>query len=438
MTRDPDVLDTWFSSGLWPFSTLGWPEETTELRRYYPTSALVTGFDIIFFWVARMMMMGLHFRDDVPFRDVYIHALVRDEKGHKMSKTRGNVIDPLALIDEYGADALRFTLAAMAAQGRDIKLATSRVEGYRNFATKLWNAARFAEMNECTLQPDFDPCKVSETVNRWIVGETERAEGEITQALEAYKFNEAASAIYEFVWGRFCDWYVELSKPVLNGDDAGAIAETRACTAWTLDQIMKLLHPFMPFITEELWARTGEHAVKRDSLLALAAWPDLAGLTDSAADAEIGWIIDLVSEIRSVRSEMRVPAGAKISVVIIDANDLWRQRVERHKETLMRLARLNHIGFGDSAPKGAAVIVVQDASVALPLTDIIDMAAEKARLEKEMDRLKGEVKKIDGKLANANFVAKAPPEVVEENRERRLEFEAAITRLTRAVDRIDA
>src|SRR5581483_6675860 len=258
LTRDPDVLDTWFSSALWPFSTLGWPERTPELARYYPTSALVTGFDIIFFWVARMMMMGLHFMKEVPFRDVYIHALVRDEKGAKMSKTKGNVMDPLVVIDQYGADALRFTLAAMAAQGRDIKLSTSRIEGYRNFATKLWNAARFAEMNECVRQREFRPGEVKETINRWIGGEVERTTAAVTAGIEAYKFNEAATAIYDFTWGTFCDWYLELAKPILTGNDEPAKAETRATIAWALDQVLKLLHPFMPFITEELWTRLVE------------------------------------------------------------------------------------------------------------------------------------------------------------------------------------
>ena len=256
LARDEDVLDTWFSSGLWPFSTLGWPDETPELKRYYPTSALVTGFDIIFFWVARMMMLGLHFMDEVPFRDVYIHALVRDERGAKMSKSKGNVIDPLELIDRYGADALRFTLAAQAAQGRDIKLSIQRVEGNRNFATKIWNAARFAEMNSCAHAPGFDPRAVDETLNRWILGETAKAVDEVTQGIVLYKFNEAAGAAYRFVWNVFCDWYLELAKPVLQGADGAAKDETRATVAFVLDQICKLLHPFMPFLTEELWAST--------------------------------------------------------------------------------------------------------------------------------------------------------------------------------------
>ncbi|MFA6207215.1 MAG: valine--tRNA ligase, partial [Methylocystis sp.] len=294
LTRDEDVLDTWFSSALWPFSTLGWPEKTPELARYYPTSALVTGFDIIFFWVARMMMMGLYFMDEVPFRDVYIHALVRDEKGAKMSKSKGNVIDPLRLIDEYGADALRFTLAAMAAQGRDIKLSTQRVEGYRNFATKLWNASRFAEINGCARVPGYDPRANKITLNRWIVGEAARATADVSAAIEAYRFNDAANAVYRFVWSVFCDWYVELAKPMLQGADGAEKDETRATTAFVLDQIYALLHPFMPFLTEELWAIKGADGPKRETMLALAAWPSLEGLEDAEAESEIGWVVDVI------------------------------------------------------------------------------------------------------------------------------------------------
>src|SRR3954452_11598473 len=283
LKQDEDVLDTWFSSALWPFSTLGWPDATPELKRYYPTDVLVTGFDIIFFWVARMMMMGLHFMGEVPFHTVYIHALVRDERGAKMSKSKGNVVDPLNLIDEYGADALRFTLAAMAAQGRDVKLSTQRIEGYRNFATKLWNAARFAEMNECVRQKGFNPGAAKETVNRWIAGEVQRTAAAVTAGIEAYKFNEAATAVYEFTWGTFCDWYLELTKPILVGNDEAAKAETRATTAWALDQVLKLLHPFMPFITEELWARLVEVGIERENMLCLSSWPAFEGLANAAA-----------------------------------------------------------------------------------------------------------------------------------------------------------
>ena len=436
LTRDEDVLDTWFSSALWPFSTLGWPEETPELERYYPTSVLVTGFDIIFFWVARMMMMGLYLRKEVPFEDVYIHALVRDEKGQKMSKSKGNVMDPLVVIDEYGADALRFTLSAMAAQGRDIKLSKQRVEGYRNFATKLWNAARFAEMNECVRQRDFDPAKVEATINKWVIGETERAAAAVTAGIEAYRFNEAAGAAYEFVWGVFCDWYLELIKPLLMGDDEAAKSETRACVAWTLDQILKLLHPFMPFLTEELWAHMVEHGEGRSSLLTLSAWPVLEGNEDDAADAEIGWVINLISEVRSVRSEMHVPAGAKIPLVLVGADAQVRMRCDRHEETIGRLARLDEISFADAPPKGAALIVTGDTTAAIPLEGVIDMAAEKARLAREIDETTELLSKEKAKLDNPQFVAKANPDAVETARERVDEFEGKIARLSGALKRL--
>ncbi len=438
LVRDEDVLDTWFSSALWPFSTLGWPEETPEVARYYPTDVLVTGFDIIFFWVARMMMTGLHFMKEVPFSDVYIHALVRDEKGQKMSKSKGNVIDPLVLIDKYGADALRFTLAAMAAQGRDIKLSTSRVEGYRNFATKLWNAARFAEMNEAQLAAEFDPTALNQTINRWIVGETEQALRDVNGHLEAYKFNEAAGSAYEFVWGIYCDWYLELIKPVLTGDDADAIAETRATVAWVLDEILKMLHPFMPFITEELWERVAESGMKRENVLALTSWSALEGLQDDAAAAEIGWVVKLVSEVRSVRSEMNVPAGAKIPLEVVGATTEQRERLERHEETISRLARLSETRFVDVASEGAAAIVFEETTAALPLKGVIDLDAERKRLAKEIDKVRSEIAKIDGKLANPQFVERAPEEVVEENRERRVEFEGQVGRFEAALKRLEA
>jgi valyl-tRNA synthetase len=341
LERDPDVLDTWFSSALWPFSTLGWPDQTIELKKYYPTSVLVTGWDILFFWVARMMMMGMHFMKEVPFHTVYIHAIVRDEKGAKMSKSKGNVVDPLAVIDEYGADAFRFTLAAMAAQGRDIRVSQQRIEGYRNFATKLWNAARFAEMNECVRQKGFDPSATRETINRWIGGEVQRTAAAVTAGIEAYKFNEAATAVYEFTWGTFCDWYLELAKPILTGSDEAAKAETRASIAWALDQVLKLLHPFMPFITEELWARTAEHADARDSMLIEAPWPDLkALLKNDDASAEMRWIIDLVMGVRSIRAEMNVPPAAKVALVLKDASSESKERLDRNLGVIQTLARL--------------------------------------------------------------------------------------------------
>jgi valyl-tRNA synthetase len=438
LKRDEDVLDTWFSSALWPFSTLGWPDATPELDRYYPTSVLVTGFDIIFFWVARMMMMGLHFTNQVPFSTVYIHALVRDEKGQKMSKSKGNVIDPLLLINQYGADALRFTLAIMAAQGRDIKMSKHRVEGNRNFATKLWNAARFAEMNECVRQRDFDPKSVKTTLNRWITGEVERTTAAVTRSIENYKFNEAAGAVYEFTWGLFCDWYLELIKPTLNATDEAAKAETRATTAWVLDQILKLLHPFMPFITEELWGRLVEVGAARQSLLALSQWPVFDGLIDADADAEIDWLIKLVSDVRSVRAEMNVPPRAKIGLVLIGASTETRGRAVRHEETIKRLARLDSISFEKSAPKGSVQIVVGETTACLPLAGVIDMAAEKRRLAKGLADAEGDKAKMEAKLSNPSFLAKAREEAVEEARERKAELENQIGKLKAALKRVEA
>jgi valyl-tRNA synthetase len=436
LTRDPDVLDTWFSSALWPFSTLGWPDETPELARYYPTNALVTGFDIIFFWVARMMMMGLHFQHEVPFHDVYIHALVRDEKGAKMSKSKGNVIDPLALIDNYGADSLRFTLAAMAAQGRDIKLSTQRVEGYRNFATKLWNAARFAELNLCIRTAAFAPKDVAIALNKWIIGEAAKACADITAAILAYRFNDAANIAYRFVWNIFCDWYLELAKPLLQGHDEAAKAETRATTAFMLDEIAKLLHPFMPFITEELWAIKGAEGPPRAGLLALAPWPQLDGLEDAQAESEIGFIVELVSEIRSVRAEMNVPAAAQIPLVLAGAAAAVESRVKSWDETIKRMARLSDIAFAAQPPAKSVQMIVRGTLACLPLEGIIDFAAEKARLAKEIDRLKGEAKKTEAKLANADFVARAPEEVVEENRERLAEARARQEKLAAALEKL--
>jgi valyl-tRNA synthetase len=434
LTRDEDVLDTWFSSALWPFSTLGWPDETPELARFYPTNVLVTGFDIIFFWVARMMMMGLHFKKEIPFHDVYIHALVRDEKGAKMSKSKGNVIDPLQLIDEYGADALRFTLAAMAAQGRDIKLSTQRVEGYRNFATKLWNASRFAEMNGCARVSGYDPRANKVTLNRWIVTEAARTVRDVSAAIDAYRFNDAAGAAYRFVWNVFCDWYVELTKPLLTGPDGAEKDETRATTAFVLDQIYALLHPFMPFITEELWAIKGAEGPARDSLLVLAQWPSLEGLEDAEAESEIGWVVDLISEVRSLRAEMNLNVETELLLIGADAG--LQARATRWEETIRKLARQSKIGFADAAPKSSAQIIVRGGVVAIPLEGVIDLGAEKARLAKEIGKLEGEVKKVDAKLANPGFLAKADEDVIEEHKERRDEAQARIDKLTAALGRL--
>jgi valyl-tRNA synthetase len=461
ITRDEDVLDTWFSSGLWPFSTLGWPDDTSEVKRYYPTNVLVTGWDIIFFWVARMMMMGLHFMKDAPFSTVYIHRLVRDEKGAKMSKSKGNVIDPLGVIDDFGADALRFALARGAAHSHDIKLSPQLVETNRNFATKLWNACRFAEMNGCAQPAGFDPTAAKETLNRWIAHETSRATREVTEAIEGYRFNDAANAIYRFVWNVYCDWYVELAKPVLMGEEGAAKAETRAMTAWARDEILKLLHPFMPFITEELWAVTA----KRDRLLVLAEWPrkasvvteeqiasmalagpgdpliapvmaalDAGDFSDPAAEAEIGWVVDLVTAIRSLRSEMNIPPATLIPLVLSGASTETKERAQRWNDTVKRLARLADISFADRPPEGAVQLLVRGEVVALPLKGVIDLSAEKARLDKEIVKADADIKRVDAKLSNEKFVANAPEEIVEEEKEKR---EAAVERKAKILEALE-
>jgi valyl-tRNA synthetase len=437
LTRDEDVLDTWFSSALWPFSTLGWPEKTPELARYYQTDVLVTGFDIIFFWVARMMMMGLHLMKDEhgkpvePFHTVYVHALVRDKHGQKMSKSKGNVIDPLELIDEYGADALRFTLAIMAAQGRDVKLDPARIAGYRNFGTKLWNATRFADMNGVKLDPSFRPEAAKLTVNRWILTELADIVTLVTQGIEQFRFNEAAGSLYRFVWNQYCDWYLELLKPIFMGDDEVAKAEAQACAAYVLSETYKMLHPFMPFMTEELW----EHTAARDSLLCHADWPT-SGFADKAAADEINWLIEVVSGIRSARAEMNVPPGAKAPLVIVGANALTRERSERQGAAIERLARVDGISFADVVPKGAAQIVVGEATACLPLGSLIDLDAEKGRLAKSRDKTQAEIDRINAKLSNEKFVANAKPELVEAEREKLAELTQQLASLDAALARL--
>ncbi|MDP9126925.1 MAG: valine--tRNA ligase, partial [Pseudomonadota bacterium] len=425
LKRDEDVLDTWFSSALWPFSTLGWPEPTRELKRYYPTDVLVTGFDIIFFWVARMMMMGLHFMQDVPFETVYIHALVRDEKGQKMSKTKGNVLDPLNIIETYGCDALRFTMAHMSTPGRDIKLAPGRIEGNRNFATKLWNAARYCQMNECAWQPGFDPAAVKQTLNRWIVAETKFAADKVARHLDEFRFDLSAAAAYDFIWNSFCDWYLEFTKPVIGGGDQAAKAETRATTAWVLGQIMRLLHPFMPYITEELWG----HFVG-GSLLMKDAWPVLPdAVADKTAQAEIGWVIKLISTIRAIRAELNVPGNAQVQLQLKDVNESSRARLERHHSLVLRLSRVAEITYVTAVPKGAAQAIIEEMTLILPLADIIDLEQERARLGKETEKWAAEIRKVDAKLGNKDFVERAPPEIIEEHQARKSEAEAMLAKL---------
>jgi valyl-tRNA synthetase len=435
LKRDEDVLDTWFSSALWPFSTLGWPERTREVERYYPTDVLVTGFDIIFFWVARMMMMGCKFMGDVPFRTVYIHALVRDEHGQKMSKSKGNVIDPLDLIEKYGCDALRFTLTALAAQGRDIKLATSRVEGYRNFGTKLWNAARFAEMNRCAYVADFDPAGAKLTVNRWIIGSVALLARRLETAFDEYKFNDAASALYEFTWGSFCDWYLEFTKPILQSGDAAMQAETRATTAWVLVQLVHLLQPIMPFLAETLWRHlAGEGA----PMLIAARWPEFApDLVSRDAIAEMDWVVSLVSAIRTARSELNVPAGAEIAAYQ-QSEPTAEGRMTAHRGSILRLARLIDIKGADALPKDAQAVqvVVDGATVSLDLAGTVDFVKERARLAKEAASTEADLDKIAKKLGNEQFLAKAKPEVVEEQRGRQAELGAVLAQLRAALKRL--
>ena len=416
LTRDPDVLDTWFSSGLWPIGTLGWPEQTDELAKYFPTSVLITGFDIIFFWVARMMMMQYAVVDQKPFDTVYVHALVRDEKGKKMSKSLGNVLDPLDLIDEYGADAVRFTLTAMAAMGRDLKLSTARIAGYRNFGTKLWNAHRFAEMNgvfedSVAAVTYTSHTEVDHTLNKWIIGETARVREEVDAALDNYRFNDAANALYAFVWGKVCDWYVELSKPLLQ-DDAPEAAETRQTLKWVLDQCLVLLHPIMPYITEELWQTTAT----RSKMLVHGDWPtySTAEMLDADADRELNWVIGLIESIRSARAQMHVPAGLKVPMLYTDMDAAGQTAWDRNEAMIKRLARVETLEKTESFPKGTVSIAAPGASFGLPLAGLIDIDAEKARLQKSLDKLGKEIGGLKGRLNNPKFAASAPAEVVAE------------------------
>ena len=472
LVQDEDVLDTWFSSALWPFSTQGWPNDNQDVKTFYPSAVLVTGFDIIFFWVARMMMMGLKFMDEIPFKDVYIHAIVRDEDGKKMSKSEGNVIDPVDLIDgiepdalvakrktglrqpekapqvekqtrkrypkgfeAYGADALRFTLAAMATKGRDINLSVDRVAGYRNFGTKLWNATRFAQMNEAAFGADITPGNLKLAVNRWIVGEFYSAAAEVDKAVKDYRFNDAAEAVYHFIWDVFCDWYLELSKPLLQGEDAVEIQETRATLGWTLDQILKLLHPFMPFITEVLWEQTAT----RDGFLMQQDWPaDGTAWNDQDAKAEMDWVIKIITQIRSVRSDVNVPAGAKVPVSVIEASANTTRCVDTHRELIMRLARLEKLDLADSAPAGSVKTVVDEATVVLEIADFIDAGEEVARLDKQLGKLLGEITGLEKRLGNEAFVAKAPAEIVAEQRDRLAELQGTRDKLGQAREQLAA
>jgi len=441
ITRDPDVLDTWFSSALWPFSTLGWPEKTEEVKRYYPAETLITGFDIIFFWVARMMMMGIHFMGEVPFKKVYIHALVRDEKGQKMSKTKGNVVDPLDIIDQYGADALRFTMAALAAQGRDVRWSNTRAEGYRNFATKLWNASRFCEMNGCALKLDFKPENARQVINRWILSELAETSRKVSDSLKAFRYNDAAMHLYHFAWGTFCDWYIEFTKPLLNGADEGVKQETRDTTGWVLDQLLLLLNPFMPYLTEELHAHLmGKPSLPKEDWLQSKMWPAFAdSVIDKKASDEMNWVVRMISDIRSVRADMNVPAGAQIRMMLKGASEANLRRFDMYKDIIKRLARLETAEVTTAEiPKGSIQIVLDEATIILPIADVIDLDQERARLKKEIEKAQANIEKINKMLNNQGFLAKAPEEVVSEQKELRAEAENLVAKLTQALRQLEA
>jgi valyl-tRNA synthetase len=427
--RDPDVLDTWFSSGLWPIGTLGWPEPTPELKKYFPTDVLVTGFDIIFFWVARMMMMQLEVVKDVPFHTVYVHGLVRDEKGAKMSKSKGNVIDPLTLIDEYGADAMRMTLTSMAAMGRDPKLGPRHVEGFRNFVTKIWNATRFAEMNG--VRGGGALPAPQHTVNRWIIGEIARIRMATDEALDSYRFNDAATGLYAFVWGKVCDWYVEFAKPLFDGEHAD---ETRATMGWVLDQCYLMLHPIMPFVTEELWSLTGD----RTKMLVHGDWPTYgAELIDPEADRQMNWVIQLIESIRSARAQMGVPAGAKLDLIVTEADEFARGALAANAPLIERMARVNAPVDG-TAGKGMIAVAATGASFALPIGDVIDAAAETARLQKSLAKAEKDADGLRKRLGNPKFVENAEPEVIEETRDKLAALDDDVTRLRAALAQLAA
>ncbi|HZV58588.1 MAG TPA: valine--tRNA ligase [Sphingobium sp.] len=440
LTRDEDVLDTWFSSALWPFATLGWPEaDAPLLAKHYPNDLLVSGFDILFFWDARMAMQGIHFMKEVPWKRLYLHGLVRAADGQKMSKSKGNVVDPLGLIDKYGADALRFFMAAMESQGRDVKMDEKRVEGYRNFATKLWNAVRFAQANGIGASADIAAPAATLAVNKWIVGEVAGTLAELDKAMAELRFDAAANVLYHFVWDSFCDWYLELAKPILSpADDADAAtaqadaAETRAVAGWVIDQILVMLHPFMPFITEELWHAQGA----RENDLILARWPEPGVAPDPRAKAEIDWLIRLVSDVRAARSELGVPPGARLEAIVNEASAETRGRIARLSAAIRRLARIEKIDFDRPVSGGAAQIVLDEATVVLPLEGVIDIAAEKVRLTKSLEAASKEAKSLEARLANPAFVEKAKPEAVEKARADHAEKSAEAARLAAALMRL--
>ncbi|AMV72963.1 valyl-tRNA ligase [Desulfuromonas sp. DDH964] len=441
LAQETDVLDTWFSSALWPFSTMGWPQQTETLAKFYPTSCLVTGFDILFFWVARMMMMGLKFMEQVPFKDVYIHALVRDAQGQKMSKSKGNVIDPLLVIDEYGADALRFTLTAFAAMGRDIKLATERIAGYKAFANKLWNAARFALMN----LEDFEPASIDlesaelTLADRWILVRLAESAREVNQALADYRFNEAANILYAFTWHNFCDWYIELVKDDLYGEDAAARQRARSVLFTVLEQLLRLLHPLMPFITEEIWQALP--GARPCAFLMQSDYPTGAGLPfDGGGAARMELIMEVVRAIRNIRGEMNVPPGRLIAAVLDCKSAAAAEILAAGEGYIRTLARVGELAFGVgiARPEQAATQVAGEVEILLPLAGLIDVAAEEQRLAKEILKVEKDVALFEKKLGNEAFVAKAPPEVLEKDRGKLAEAREKLAILQQGLEKLQA
>ena len=429
--QETDVLDTWFSSALWPFSTLGWPDQTKDLEVYYPTSVLVTGFDILFFWVARMMMMGLHFMGDVPFRDVYIHALVRDAHGQKMSKSKGNVIDPLVMMDKFGTDAFRFTLAAFAAQGRDILLSEDRIEGYRNFANKIWNAARFIFQSSPDFQDIPKAGNVTHRYNRWILHELNETVKAVTEAIDQYRFNEAAGGLYQFFWHRFCDWYLELIKPILYGKrQPEALEETRNTLYFVLDQSMRLLHPFMPYITEEIWQRIPHEGVS----IVKAPFPAFEeAFVDTKAAEEMELVLQAITGIRNIRGEMEIPPSRLLTAVVNVHEEAVVALLNDHAETIKDLARLESLTVARDAerPKGSATAIFEAFDIYVPILGIVDIAGELARIEKRLAKHEKELSQIERKLGNKNFLEKAPADVVDKEREKRSTLNTLMGRLSR-------
>jgi valyl-tRNA synthetase len=433
LTQDTDVLDTWFSSGIWPTGTLGWPAKTEELERYYPTSVF-TGFDIIFFWVARMIMMQMETVKNVPFKKVYVHALVRDEKGKKMSKSTGNVLDPLVLIDKYGADALRFTLTAMAVTGRDLKLSEPRIQGYRNFVTKIWNAARFLELNKCTPCKKFNPESVKEPANIWIINETKQTLKEINKSFKNFRFNDVANLLYNHTWKVFCDWYVEFSKALLDSDDRSIVKETKHSISWAFDQCLLMLHPIMPFVTEELWSQS---YLNRE-LLTTSSWPALDNLkVDSTKVKKINWVISVIESIRSTKADFNLLGGNKTDLLIASDNEELYSDLNEHKDLVCRLSRISEIKFVEKRPSNTIVVSGNSLEAFIPISDDFNVGLEKARIEKSLEKFNSENNKLSIKLDNDDFLHKAPPEVIKKFRDEQEALVIQIKKLDRLLDNID-